>query len=162
MHAPEAAAPHPRIRADEVHTETLGTSRARQAQHFPVSPGAANTEWGGSPSAHGWVNRTGWQDPWTQAADPWTSWNTSWQQQDGHGGWGHTAPLLPAPGAVPPAASEQWTDRTDAKDDRLLSEAVGDRSRKTGAGPQAPTAGMTECGAERIPRVPSTRWTGKT
>ena len=77
------------------------------------------------------VDFTGWQDPWTQAADPWTSWNTSWQQQDGHGGWGHTAPLRTPPGVVPPAASEQWADRADAQDDWRLSEAIGDHGWKT-------------------------------
>ena len=111
-------------------------ARQAQPQQFHVSPGAAVTEWGGSPtpaglaaaqgwSAHVWADDAGWQDPWTQSADPWTSWSASWQQQDGRGWWGHAAPLNPPPGVVPAAASEQWADRADAQDDWLLKEAEG-------------------------------------
>ena len=70
--------------------------RQAQPQQFHVSPGAAGTEWGGSPtpagaaaaqgwSAYNWTNDAGRQDPWTHSADPWTSWSSGWHQQDWRG-----------------------------------------------------------------------------
>ena len=74
-------------------------------------------------SAYGGANNAGWTDPWTQTADPWTLQNASWRNQDGCNWWDDAAPLSHPPGVVPAAASEQWADRADAQDDRLLEEA---------------------------------------
>ena len=130
-HAPEAAASYSRNRANVTHTETPPGRRV----HFMGSPGADDQPPEDHESMHapeaaalhqpkaGVMRIDGsakwWQDPWTQAVDPWTPW------------WGYTAPLRTPPGMVPPAASEQWADRADAHDDWRLSEAIGDHGWKT-------------------------------
>ena len=71
--------------------------RPAQPEHFNVPLAGADAERGGSLApagmaaapgwiALGWAADAGWrpsrgiQDPWTQSADPWASWNSGWHR----------------------------------------------------------------------------------
>ena len=121
--------------ATPLRTATAPTTPVRpaQAEHFNVTPAGADTEWGGSRapagmaaapgwSAPGWAANAGWwpsggiQDPWTQSADPWASWNSGWHHPIWRGWWGDAAPPSHPPGVPIAAAPEQGTGCADAYD----------------------------------------------
>ena len=116
-------------------TATAPATPVRPAlpEHFNVHLPGADIELGGSLapagmaaapgwSAPGWAANAGlWpsggiQDPWTQSADPWASWDSGWHRPNWRGWWGDAAPPSHPPGVPIAAAPEQGTGCAETYD----------------------------------------------